>query len=98
MGYMVVCDIRATCELLQARSIQPITDVYCDRFNLVASACTQDPQMSTMSGCSAYNSLCAAGSVVKQCADAKGIPEVVGSFEVGSNFNFSIQNALNFNV
>ncbi|KXZ51586.1 hypothetical protein GPECTOR_12g549 [Gonium pectorale] len=65
MPYMPGCAVGAACQTGK------VTGMFCAPFSLLASICADMPGMT---GCRAYRTLCAAGSVVQQCAAFPAIP------------------------
>jgi len=68
MPNMVGCSLRTTCN---ASSDPSKESVYCEPFTLLATICEEMP---AMRGCSTYNSVCQAGSLVPQCKNNPPVP------------------------
>ncbi|KAF6262912.1 hypothetical protein COO60DRAFT_554392 [Scenedesmus sp. NREL 46B-D3] len=83
MPFMAGCSVAAACNASGAGPSSPTAPGaanvsaqdpnICSPLNHVATICRLDTGMSQMKGCTNFNSMCAEGSRVAQCADVTGI-------------------------
>nr|QKY15125.1 CTr-type copper ion transporter (CTR1) [Polytomella parva] len=75
MPYMSGCTIFRNCNSSGFSAIDSSTDLNaCNPFDIMTTICTLDTGMRMMGGCRrAYNTMCAAGTMIKECSNYTGM-------------------------
>eukprot|EP00741_Cyanophora_paradoxa_P006311 tig00000989_g6118.t1 len=71
MDFMVGCSIKKACAKGAGGSAAAAPGGICSGISAVSHTCSNDGTMRMMQGCANWNAMCAAGSAVQQCTEAK---------------------------